>query len=68
MSNTEKFFVVFGVLILVVMVFLLWPFLIMLAWNYIAPLFGLPKIGWLHAFVISFLCSAFFGRTTINNK
>lgn len=54
-----------AVALILFIVFLIWfgPFLIMLAWNYCMPfLFGLPKIGWLHAFLLSFLWSCLFGN------
>ena len=42
--------------------------LVMLCWNYLAPIFSVPLLGWWQACVLMFMCSILFKSTASFKK
>lgn len=55
-------------IMLVVLAAFLTSWLTMLCWNYLAPTFGLPLLGWWQSFVLTFLCSLLFKSTSSSSS
>jgi hypothetical protein len=68
----EKFamvlLLVLGVLAVAAMYALFLGWLVMLCWNYLAPVLSLPVLGWWQSCVLTFLCGLLFKNSDVRSS